>query len=312
MILLICDAIRHCKTHCYIIDVKDFSVDFIGIGVPRSATTWLYRCLDEHPGVCMSRPKELNFFGEKNPYTPSNGSLGWEWYQSRFSHWKRGQIRGEISPHYFCSGAAKHIAKAFPNAKIILLLRNPAEALFDLYQLHSRLRKVAPSFEEFIKEEPEAVAIYSYAKYINEWLSYFKREQLFVRLLEDIEKNSDEVFNDILAFLSLAPFSPSVLHQKINSHEGKLSRFLGKRLLGIVTYLLEKTPLRRLYPIFTRIRDILEKGTVKSIDKVQQIDPATRKKLIDYYADSNQKIAATLHINVEHWNAQSLETKTEP
>ena len=40
-------------------------VDFIGIGVQKAATTWLFSCLKEHPQIRVAvdkNNKELNFF----------------------------------------------------------------------------------------------------------------------------------------------------------------------------------------------------------------------------------------------------------
>ena len=36
--------------------------NFIGIGAPKAGTTWLARCLGEHPQVCMAAVKETEFW----------------------------------------------------------------------------------------------------------------------------------------------------------------------------------------------------------------------------------------------------------
>ncbi len=36
--------------------------EFIGIGVQKSATTWVYNILRDHPEVRISALKEINFF----------------------------------------------------------------------------------------------------------------------------------------------------------------------------------------------------------------------------------------------------------
>ena len=41
------------------------TIDFIGIGAAKCATTWLSCCLDEHPQICLpklNRINELNYF----------------------------------------------------------------------------------------------------------------------------------------------------------------------------------------------------------------------------------------------------------
>lgn len=48
--------------------------DFIGIGVQKSATTWVYRVLEDHPNVQVSFPKELDFFSRTQNF--DRGFLG--------------------------------------------------------------------------------------------------------------------------------------------------------------------------------------------------------------------------------------------
>ena len=43
---------------------RNFKVDFIGIGAPRCGTTWIAKCLSEHPQICLSSVKETDFFGK--------------------------------------------------------------------------------------------------------------------------------------------------------------------------------------------------------------------------------------------------------
>jgi hypothetical protein len=40
-------------------------VDFIGIGVQRGATSWLYSCMHEHPEICAPE-KEINFLPKRS------------------------------------------------------------------------------------------------------------------------------------------------------------------------------------------------------------------------------------------------------
>jgi hypothetical protein len=35
---------------------------FLGLGAPKAATTWLARCLDEHPSVFITDVKETEYF----------------------------------------------------------------------------------------------------------------------------------------------------------------------------------------------------------------------------------------------------------
>ena len=71
---------------------------FLGIGVPRSGTTWLHEILQAHPDVYVPKyRKEIHFFDE-------NYGLGIDWYRKFFPsdmHANKYRVIGEITPFYF-------------------------------------------------------------------------------------------------------------------------------------------------------------------------------------------------------------------
>jgi hypothetical protein len=47
-------------------DDAPLQVDFIGIGAPKCGTTWLFYGLGQHPRICLSEPKEINYFNSRD------------------------------------------------------------------------------------------------------------------------------------------------------------------------------------------------------------------------------------------------------
>ena len=47
---------------------KNQKIDFMGIGIGKSGTTWIAKCLNEHPEICISNPKEPHFFFNDEEY----------------------------------------------------------------------------------------------------------------------------------------------------------------------------------------------------------------------------------------------------
>ena len=97
--------------------------DFLIIGVPKGGTTSLLQWLSTHPQLWCHPRKELHFF---------NGA--WEqgeaWYQAQFPVFEpsRGVLRGEATPNYFLDPRVpERVAAAAPQAKLILLLRDPLQ-----------------------------------------------------------------------------------------------------------------------------------------------------------------------------------------
>src|SRR5215217_3863600 len=106
--------------------------DFIIIGGKKCGTTFLYNLLTQHPHVEPAAKKELHYFdtlfGE-----------GIEWYRRCFPppRWKDGRrtFTGEGTPYLHRSSAVpERMAEMLPQARLIALLRNPADRAYSDYQ----------------------------------------------------------------------------------------------------------------------------------------------------------------------------------
>jgi hypothetical protein len=79
--------------------------DFVIAGAPKCDTTALYTYLLSYPSICMSDPKETNFFDTdikrllRWPATASD-------YEACFTHRRAGQITGEATARYLFSREA--------------------------------------------------------------------------------------------------------------------------------------------------------------------------------------------------------------
>ena len=98
---------------------------FIGIGAMRTGTSFVYMCLQQHPDIHMSTPKECNYF-DKEPEYPL------EQYNAKFVTTKK--FAGEISPTYlYIDGTAERIKEALGDVKIFVILRNPIDRAWSHY-----------------------------------------------------------------------------------------------------------------------------------------------------------------------------------
>ena len=107
--------------------MKEKSIDFVGIGAQKAGSSWVAEKLRLHPEICLSEPKELNFFNEKHPYARPDKdnyqSEGISTYLSYFQHCLSQNIRGEFSPNYLWDPRApERIYQHFPNSKNHCLL----------------------------------------------------------------------------------------------------------------------------------------------------------------------------------------------
>ena len=152
-------------------------IDFIGIGMHRSGTTWLSECLRQHPDVLfpkrskepnaqldhltLKEDKELDFFtvnflvDKVSGQRLNNYGKGLAWYLAQFPEARPGKVRGEFSPAYMeFDHAAGLIHDAFPDIKLLVMLRNPVEMAYSLYGIRRYADRAEPiSFEEAIRQD---------------------------------------------------------------------------------------------------------------------------------------------------------------
>ena len=95
----------------------------------KSASSWINNCLWEHPEITPALTKELHFFDDD-----SNYKKGVEYYLTFFNP-AEGTITGEITPSYlYDTKVPSRIYSNFPNVKLVVCLRNPADRAWSEYR----------------------------------------------------------------------------------------------------------------------------------------------------------------------------------
>jgi sulfotransferase family protein len=121
--------------------------DFVIIGGKKCGTTYLYQLLGQHPLVQPAASKELHFFD-------ALFEEGADWYRQCFPapRWEDGKktITGEASPYMAHRYAPERMAQVVPQARLIALLRDPVERAYSDYQMVARKDREHKTFEEAI------------------------------------------------------------------------------------------------------------------------------------------------------------------
>jgi hypothetical protein len=198
--------------------------EFYIFGAPKCGTTALHEYLDLHPGVCMSRVKEPQYFCSDFPdirQIPDSVSA----YMDLFADARAGQIRGESSVWYlFSREAAANVAAARPDARVIVMLRNPVEAAHSMHgQAQLTLREDEPSFERAWDLQDERAAgrrlpaycphpeslqyrdVFRYVPQLQRLWDHFPREQTKIIIFDDFKADPAGVYRDVVEFLGLPP-----------------------------------------------------------------------------------------------------------
>jgi hypothetical protein len=205
--------------------------DFLILGAHKAGTTSLYSYLSQHPQVLPASRKELHFFSK-------HFARGAGWYRRRFpkrARMKRRRNRtglkvicGEATPYYlFHPHAPARISRLLPNARLIVLLRDPVARAFSHYQHECRLGHETLSFDEALARESSRVdaelahmlrdpAYYSFnhqhfayrlrGVYVDQILAYrrlFAPEQMLILSSDQLFQDPQTAYSMTLRFLGL-------------------------------------------------------------------------------------------------------------
>lgn len=192
--------------------------NFIIIGSQRCGTTSLYTYLAQHPQILTPIKKEMDFFSW-------HFDRGIDWYLAHFPPMPAGEqfLTGEASPSYFDSRSApQRLYRAFPEVKLVVLLRNPVDrAISQFYRLtdlnwevrsfdraiSDEIARLAQNPAYIIGEEPgNYLARGRYIEFIKNWLDFFPKEQLLILKSEDFYAGTATTVKQVLEFLDLPEY----------------------------------------------------------------------------------------------------------
>lgn len=195
---------------------------FMIVGAPKCGTTALYEYLQTHPQIFVTDPKEPHFYAQdlgdhRSVFTRAE-------YERLFAPAEPcQQAVGEASAWYLHSAVAlPQVVDDFPDIRLIVMLRQPAEML---RSLHSDLCWICfedePDFEKAWALQAERQAgrrvprlcqvpwflqyreLGRLAKYTRRLLSLISPERVRIYLLDDLKDSPDNVYQDVLEFLGL-------------------------------------------------------------------------------------------------------------
>ena len=209
--------------------------DTLIIGTMRGGTTSLFRWLAAHPDVAASLRKEVGYF-------TSHYHRGEGWYRAHFpiggaagaNRAGAERRRLEASPDYMLDPrAAERAAALVPDARILVLLRDPVDRAWSHYRVLSRIGAESLPFEEAMEAEEERLApawrrlaswpdaplpreiidwSYGargrYAEQLARWRACFPHQQFLLVRSEDLYAHPAESYDRVLDFLGLRRFRP--------------------------------------------------------------------------------------------------------
>lgn len=208
---------------------------FLIIGSQRCGTTSLFNYLAAHPDVRPPLRKEIQFFS-------LNYERGLDWYRGFLPRVDAPRQTFEASPYYiFDDQAPGRIAQHLPDAKMLLLVRDPVRRAYSHYEHSRALGQEKLSFRDALDAEANRldrgrrlgqratqrslrqhsyVARGRYADQLEHWGRFVPLERVKVVRSEDLFDRTGQVLDGICRFLGLAEFTPPTFARE-NHHATK-------------------------------------------------------------------------------------------
>lgn len=228
---------------------------------------------------------------------------------------------GEATPQYLLSKCAVSEILTFnPEAKFIVMLRNPIDIVYSLY--YDRLSWLTENegFEKAWQSElkrgnrkqttflfsSKSLPMYSEFGMLGQQMerlySKVQKERVKVIIFDDFLKNTSDVYENILSFLDV-PSDGRAAFPKINENRVLKRRWL-RQSLRLASFVWWPIKIRlglinKGFGIYTKI----EKMNSKRV-KRPQIPDHLRNELCDFFYDDVVKLSKLMNRDLTHWVAK--------
>lgn len=172
-------------------------VDFFVVGSQRCGTTWIDNALRSTGKISLPINKQTYFFDR-------NYEQGIEWYEKQFVSLDRNKydLIGEVATGYCLNGAIDLLAEHYPEAKVILAVREPVSRAYSNY-IKRKEEYADMSFVEALSTDKDLVERGLYGEMLERILKYYPVDKVKVVFFDDLERNPMRFYNEISKFLDI-------------------------------------------------------------------------------------------------------------
>jgi Sulfotransferase family len=268
------------------------------VGAAKAGTTSLWRYLDAHPDVFMSRVKEPHFFsrfgrGVEVVKDPAD-------YARLFADGEGRRYRGEASPSYLPDPETPdRLRDACPEARILVSLRDPVERAYANYWTYVGLGLERRSFPDAVREElaasevdfaatpPPFVRRGFYAEQLERYRAAFGAAAVLVLFLDELAADVRGTMRRVFERLdldpepaeSIDPVAHFPFHAPRNGAAAAALRVPGARRIGDAV-------------LSGRMRSFVERAIFRY--EKPPLDPETRALLRRVYAPHDRRLEELL------------------
>lgn len=222
---------------------KSNEPNYFIVGAAKAGTNTLAYYLTEHPEAYIVPQKEVNFFSneeirKQKLYYKGDFIVDNEVdYLNLFAGTENYKVRGEGSVSYlFYESVPKKIKRKYPDAKIIILLRNPIKRAHSHYLMDYRIGLVKEKFVDIIATGDigniyyqQYVGLSLYYDQVKRYMQEFGEANVMVILFEDFIKDTQKMMKEVCRFLQIDEnfeFIPDVIQNDFKVPNNSLIKTL--------------------------------------------------------------------------------------
>ncbi|MGH6747077.1 sulfotransferase family protein [Novosphingobium sp. PhB57] len=265
---------------------------FIVIGAVKAATTWIQARLQDNPAIFMP-DAEPHYFS-------SEFDRGEDWYRGFFANRPaQAQVIGEKSADYLAHPLAAHrIARALPQARLVLQLRNPVERAYSDYKMFYRRGTLKGPPEEYLRSMdnpyPRFLEDGLYARHLARWYDLFPREQILIYLYDDVTVQPERIVEAVSEHIGVSPvYRPEAARERANNSRAAILPLPLRKALAPLKDTVR--PLRGT-PVFENVRSLLAREMT-----YPPLAPGLREQLRDFYARDVETLEAICGLDLSRW-----------
>ena len=300
---------------------------FFIVGMPKCGTCALALYLGEHPNVFMCTPKEPGYFSDRiiDQYRSARTERD---YLALFTNATSEHLTiGEATTRYSLYPESLWRIQAFnPNARIILMVRNPIDAAASLHARQYRGGdENEPDFETAWAlqdprkqghhmppncREPLFLQYHStvtQADTLQRILEVFPRDQVKVVVMEDLKTDARRLYQDVLAFLNV-PDDGRTTFDPVNENTTLKSQWLAKwthhppkPIQALATMIRQKTGIAY-FGLGGPLAKLHQWNAVKQ--KRPALRPEFRSQLAEAFADDVHALGTLIGRDLSGWLEQ--------
>lgn len=178
-------------------------IDFALVGPPKSGTTWLARCLGEHPAI---------FCAKENVHLTLSPYEEWaKWVRLFQDADKKTQALGDYATTYsYFPGMPARLSELKPNLKIVFTVRDPVERCLSSYKHDIRMGFIPRRYPFYRLIQPyflrdRYIDAGCYSKHVARFLEHFPPEQIYLSPMPNLEQDNQPRLDDLCRFLGVHP-----------------------------------------------------------------------------------------------------------